>query len=138
MIFMQKVAVFTLIDGKGRMLLQHRNESMARFPNLWGLFGGLVEDGEIPEVAVRREAKEEIGVDLEEMEFCGKYLSEGYELHLFIGQLEAPVEQLKNQQTEGDDLGMFSLDEIESLKMTPRIKEILQKIFKPNNLKCEY
>jgi len=130
--------VFTLIDGKGRMLLQHRNESMARFPNLWGLFGGLVEDGEIPEVAVRREAKEEIGVDLEEMEFCGKYLSEGYELHLFIGQLEAPVEQLKNQQTEGDDLGMFSLDEIESLKMTPRIKEILQKIFKPNNLKCEY
>jgi len=129
MIFMQKVAVFTLIDGKGRMLLQHRNESMARFPNLWGLFGGLIEDGETSEIAVRREAKEEVEVDLEEMEFCGKYLSEGYELHLFAGRLEASIGQLKNQQTEGDDLGMFSLDEIESLKMTPKIKEILRDVY---------
>lgn len=130
---MQKVAIFTLINGEGEILLQHRDKNMARFPNLWGLFGGMVEDGEDIEIAVRREAKEEIGIDLGELKFCGKHLSEGYELHFFVGKLEVSVGRLKENQTEGDDLGMFSRDKLESLKMTPRIREILQDFFKSSN-----
>lgn len=100
------------------------------FQTFGGLFGGIIDKGETAEIAVRREAKEEIGIDLGELQFCGKYLLRKYELNLYVGRPDIPVEQLKKQQAEGDDLGMFSFDELGLLEMLPAIKKIIQKNFK--------
>lgn len=56
-------AAAILRDPQGRYLLQHRDDlPHIWFPDTWGLFGGAIEADETPEVALRRELREEIGV----------------------------------------------------------------------------
>tara|TARA_B100001142_G_scaffold24996_1_gene22761 strand:- start:280 stop:678 length:399 start_codon:yes stop_codon:yes gene_type:complete len=56
------VVAVVLIDRDGRVLLSQRpsGKSMA---GLWEFPGGKVENGEIPEEALIRELKEELGID---------------------------------------------------------------------------
>ena len=53
-----------LIDRRGWILLQERDEFPVIDPECWGLCGGLVEPGEQPEGAADRELAEETGVHL--------------------------------------------------------------------------
>jgi 8-oxo-dGTP diphosphatase len=58
------VVAAALVDSGGRVLLQQRppGRSMA---GLWEFPGGKVEDQELPEKALVRELKEELGVDVD-------------------------------------------------------------------------
>jgi 8-oxo-dGTP diphosphatase len=53
-----------LVDRRGWILLQERDEFPVIDPEMWGLVGGHVEDGEDVEVAAHRELLEETGVVL--------------------------------------------------------------------------
>jgi 8-oxo-dGTP diphosphatase len=55
-----------LVDRRGWLLLQERDEHPVVDPEKWGFPGGGVEDGETFEVAAYRELAEETGVRLEE------------------------------------------------------------------------
>jgi ADP-ribose pyrophosphatase YjhB (NUDIX family) len=54
-----------IVDDDGRVLLL---EHVFRPDSGWGLPGGFLNKGEQPETALRREMREEIGVDLEGVE----------------------------------------------------------------------
>ena len=43
---MPRIAVAFLVDPRGHVLLQHRDEHAPQAPNQWGLVGGHVEPGE--------------------------------------------------------------------------------------------
>ena len=58
-----KLAVDCIILVDGRVLLIHRRNP----PHGWALPGGFVEYGETVEDAVRREMKEETGLDLQDL-----------------------------------------------------------------------
>ncbi len=59
-----KLAVILLVERRGWVLLQERDEFAPRAANQWGMVGGHVEDGEDFEPAAYRELKEETSVDL--------------------------------------------------------------------------
>ena len=51
-------------DGEGRVLLCRMAPDRGVFPGQWALPGGGVEPGERIEAALRREVREELGIDL--------------------------------------------------------------------------
>lgn len=59
------VVAAALVDVDGRVLLAQRPEGKA-MAGLWEFPGGKVDDGELPEVALIRELKEELGIDVTE------------------------------------------------------------------------
>jgi 8-oxo-dGTP pyrophosphatase MutT (NUDIX family) len=59
-----RLAVVLLVDDRGWVLLQERDEHAPRAANQWGMVGGHVEPGEDFEPAAYRELEEETGVRL--------------------------------------------------------------------------
>jgi 8-oxo-dGTP diphosphatase len=53
-----------IINNKGEILLGKRNEKARFYAGYWGLPGGLPEYGEKIEDAIKREIKEELGVEI--------------------------------------------------------------------------
>jgi isopentenyldiphosphate isomerase len=54
-----------VVDKNGHLYLQKRAHDNARFPGRWDTrVGGYVVPGETPEAAIRREAREELDIDL--------------------------------------------------------------------------
>lgn len=63
---MRRLSVILLVDPRGWVLLQERDEHAPISPNKWGMVGGHVDDGEDFELAAYRELEEETGVRLEQ------------------------------------------------------------------------
>jgi 8-oxo-dGTP diphosphatase len=61
---MHRFSCVLLVDARGRVLLQERDEQPVIDPEKWGLVGGHVEDGEEFEPAAYRELAEETGIEL--------------------------------------------------------------------------
>jgi 8-oxo-dGTP diphosphatase len=57
-----RFAAVILVDRRGWVLLQERDEHAPIDPDRWGLVGGHVEEGEDFETAVHRELAEETGL----------------------------------------------------------------------------
>jgi 8-oxo-dGTP diphosphatase len=103
-----------LLYREGKLLMQLRdNIPTILYPGLWGLFGGHMEAGETPEVAVVREIAEEIAYDLPpDFKKFGVYADEIVHRNIFYAPLTVPISELT--LLEGWDLGLLSLDEIRS------------------------
>jgi 8-oxo-dGTP pyrophosphatase MutT (NUDIX family) len=132
--YVRRVAIFTLIDLKGRVLLQHRDKDAPTWPDYWAFFGGEIDDDEPAEDAVAREAMEELGTTFDDLTFYKRYEipeADGiHEKHVFTGQLRHSIEVLRQRQREGDDLGLFGKEELGGLKMNPPDLVILRDLLK--------
>jgi 8-oxo-dGTP pyrophosphatase MutT (NUDIX family) len=62
------LASVILVDERGWVLLQERDEHAPVAPDQWGLVGGHVEPGEDWEHAMRRELLEETGLEVDGLE----------------------------------------------------------------------
>jgi 8-oxo-dGTP pyrophosphatase MutT (NUDIX family) len=61
----QRFASIVLVDRRGWLLLQERDEHPVIDPECWGFVGGHVDDGEDADDAAYRELEEETGLHLE-------------------------------------------------------------------------
>lgn len=58
------VVAAALVDDEGKVLLQQRAPGR-QMAGLWEFPGGKIEEGELPEDALARELKEELGIDVD-------------------------------------------------------------------------
>ena len=129
-----------MIECDGRWLLQLRDDIEGiLYPGQWALFGGHLDPGETPEVALRRELEEEIN-------WAGSDLAPWFELrdeqrirHFFRGPLAVPFGSLT--LLEGQDMVLAELDELltgsiwspksqEKRSLAPSLKRAIQELKK--------
>lgn len=80
------------------------------YPGYWGLFGGHLELGETPDVAVKREVIEEIGYTLPSFWEFGCYADDAVVRHVFHAPLLVELNQLV--LNEGWDMGLLTPKDI--------------------------
>lgn len=123
-----KVALIILYDSNLRFLLQHRSDDAPVLPGYWALFGGSIDETETPLEAVRREAREELGVSLNKPPLVHEQrFREGKltgRIYVFIQNFSADRKSIK--LNEGQAMGWYSLYETRGLKMVWRDKKILK------------
>lgn len=80
-------------------------------PGCWALFGGHIEPGETPEIAVQREVLEEIGYELTAFSQFGIYSDQKAVRYVFQAPLLVPLNQLV--LSEGWDLDLLTAEDIQ-------------------------
>jgi 8-oxo-dGTP pyrophosphatase MutT (NUDIX family) len=109
----QQVQVaIAILYQKDKFLMQLRdNIPNIPYPGQWALFGGHMEAGETPDIAVKREVLEEIGYNLppKVAEF-GCYPDDRAVRHVFYAPLEVELNQLV--LNEGWDMGLLTPEDI--------------------------
>lgn len=67
-----KATAGALVEGDGRLLLVRRAKEP--FKGRWDIPGGFLEEGEHPLEGLRRELREETGLEVEPLEFLGAWM----------------------------------------------------------------
>ncbi len=107
-----EVAIAILYRPDGQILLQLRDDIPGiAYPGYWGFFGGHMEPGETPKVALARELWEEIGYQIPEAEFFGHYPEPWVQRNVFTVPLTVELEDLT--LSEGWDWGFFTQEDIQ-------------------------
>ncbi|MFH0806189.1 MAG: NUDIX domain-containing protein [Candidatus Brennerbacteria bacterium] len=121
---------YKIVDGKILVYFQKRTRDAKRIPDLFGFFGGKVEEGEGVEEGLRREIKEELNFTLGAYEKLGLYESSKSAKHIFVSEVDENFEQ-KVTVLEGE-YGKF-LNEEEATnepKILESYKQILQDLYR--------
>jgi 8-oxo-dGTP diphosphatase len=127
------VAAVALIDKDGRILLSQRPEGK-QLAGLWEFPGGKVEAGERPEVALIRELKEELGIDVTESCLAPlTFASHGYDdFHLLMPLyvcrrwkgIAQPMEGQALKWAKASDLRKYPMPPAD-LPLIPHLQDLL-------------
>jgi 8-oxo-dGTP diphosphatase len=110
-----EVAIAILYDPerRDRLFMQLRdNIPTILYPGHWALFGGHIEVGETPEVALVREIQEEIGYVVPEYVKFGVFTDETAKRHVYAVPLQGNIAGLT--LNEGWDMGWVTQAELET------------------------
>jgi 8-oxo-dGTP diphosphatase len=120
-----------ILNDQGQILLVKRAEEEKNFPDKWGLVSGWMEWGETVEQALKREAMEEVGVEVEIVKFTGRYY-DGPKRHPSKTSVCLPHickivkgEPKANQPEEVQEVRWFNPEEIKDLEMAYDHKQML-------------
>jgi len=119
-------------NTKGEILLGKRSNKVSSFPDMWGLPGGLMDYGETPETAAKREVMEELGVEITVLKKSSEIYNvpptKGNKFHsvniLFYARIKNGKPQAKDETQE---IKWFKSSEIKNMELAYTHKEILKK-----------
>ncbi len=119
-----------IINRSGKILLGKRDKSRLFFPLVWGLPGGSLEKKESIEDAVKREVKEEMGIEVSIIKY-GKPLASSPKRDLPWQNLDTPVyckikKGTPKAKDETAEVKWFKPSEIRKMNLAYVCKEILE------------
>jgi 8-oxo-dGTP pyrophosphatase MutT (NUDIX family) len=104
--------LFIVIDNK--VLLFKRSPEETTNPGKYGMLGGHIEKGESPEEALRREVKEEAGVEVGSFKKLKVYELDEVQLNVFYTN-EFDTENIKLDKKEHTGKKFFTLEELDEM-----------------------
>ncbi|MBD2209906.1 NUDIX hydrolase [Calothrix sp. FACHB-156] len=105
-----QVAIAILYQDNKFLMQLRDNKPNILYPGYWALFGGHIESGETPNIAVKREVLEEIGYDYPKFSGFGCYWDDNVIRHVFHAPLLVDLDQLV--LNEGWDMGFLTPTDI--------------------------
>jgi 8-oxo-dGTP diphosphatase len=116
-----------LRNKEGKFLLQHRDDKEeVACRNMWGLFGGAIDEGETPEETVVREIMEELCFDISgKIRFIEKINIPGI-ANVYIYEYLGTVEIDELEQKEGQGMRFFSVEEVGKENVVLSIKKFIE------------
>lgn len=118
-----------IITQNGKILLGKRKKDRL-YPDIWDIFGGHIKPNETKEEALRRELKEELGIEAKNFEFLESYqdkeptFGHDYVHYIFIVHSWDGTPSNKNTH-EYESIRWFSKEETIDLKMHGEVKRII-------------
>lgn len=120
--FTASVAVI-ITNPEGKVLLL---EHYLRPTSGWGIPGGFIDYGEQPETAIRRELREETGIELENLKMI-RIRTLGRHIEMIFRAESNDTAEVKSHEIKS--LGWFALDEIPK-EMSSSQKSIVKKVLR--------
>ncbi len=106
-------AALAILRRDNLYLLQLRDDfPHIDYPGHWGLFGGYLNTGEAPAVAVAREILEEISYRPLSIDFFASFPTPEVIRHIFVASLTVDLDQL--ELNEGWDAGLWTPEQIQA------------------------
>ena len=120
-----QIAVGAIVVHDDTLLMVQRANDPGK--GLWSVPGGRVEAGEFLADALRREVREETGLEVEVGELAGILEVPGDELHYVILDYHAVVTGPPEPKASGDagDVRWVPLDQVAHMECTPRFIETM-------------
>ena len=120
-----QIAVGAIVVHDDALLMVQRANDPGK--GLWSVPGGRVEAGEFLADALRREVREETGLEVEVGELAGILEVPGDELHYVILDYHAVVTGSPEPKASGDagDARWVPLDQVAHMECTPRFIETM-------------
>jgi len=116
-----------IVTADGGLLLHHRDDKPEiPNPDCWAGFGGAVEDGETVEEAVRREMREETGLQIADPIFLTEAVDhEGDNRTVSLFYIVGEVRPEDIDLHEGAGVGIHRIEDLPALKMTPFVRRAI-------------
>jgi len=119
-----------------KILIGKRPEDKKVYAGLWDVFGGHLKGDETPEDAMKREVKEELGIEIIDYKFF--YLmkndvdptSKRVYNHYFFVAIKWNGEIKKENLNEIKVLKWITKEELDGLEFSPSLKEVLKNVLK--------
>ena len=109
-IYMESVGIIIIAKDTDKMFLLHR----AKKPIVWSSLSGKMDEGETPMETIKREIKEEIGLDPGKIKGIKELGVTKTNHHVMVGFVDTEFVVPDLEVEENDDYGWFSQDEIPS------------------------
>ena len=126
----RKVALVLFYDNKGNILVQDRREK-SRIGEEYGFFGGQIEEGETPKQALKREIKEELGINIKNFEYFKKLKQIIKEADLYLERIVfiSKMPNIKNIKVgEGKPI-IIKFEDSFNLKFVPGDIDLIKEIY---------
>lgn len=116
-------------NSKGEILLGKRGKGILTYPGYWGLPGGVIEYGETIQQTIKREIKEELGVDSEFIKYgkpkmqlpSKEFLFQNVDLVVYCR-----LKGIPKPKDETSEVKWFKPKEIKKMKLAYQHNEILK------------
>lgn len=108
------LAVIFIENDKGEFLIQKTSKEKG---GMFSSTGGHVNSGETPLISIKREVKEELGIniDYDDIEECGFLLYDKPLRYLYYLKKDIPLEEISIQEEEVENVQYMSISKINEL-----------------------
>ncbi len=128
----KSVGIFLISPQKKILLHLRDNNPHIDYPDYWGLIGGKTEEGENSRKSIKREIKEELGLEfkVKNIKCVGKInlkkdnlILKDTILILFKGNIESQLDKINLK--EGKRVSFFKIGKLTDLKMVPTFRKFI-------------